>query len=75
MTTEEIIKTLKIASAEVEWNYPLDYALAIDEAIEIIEQYNYAVRALAANMEYILKITQKANFVDTGNQKEETNEN
>jgi len=75
MTIEEIIKTLEMAKAEAEWNYPLDYALAIDEAIEIIEQYKYAVRALAANMEYILKITQKANFVDTGNPKEETNEN
>lgn len=75
MTITEIIKTLEMAKAEAEWNYPLDYALAIDEAIEIIEQYKYAVRALAANMEYILKITQKASFVDTGNLKEETNEN
>ena len=37
MTREEIIETLKIAIAEVEWNYPMDYAVAFEEAIKIIE--------------------------------------
>lgn len=33
MTTEEAIKTLELAISEVEWEYPMDYAAAIDEAI------------------------------------------
>lgn len=37
MTRKEIVNILKVAVAEVEWNYPLDYAIAIEEAIEIIE--------------------------------------
>lgn len=37
MTTDEIIQTLQIAKAEVEWNYPLDYAIAMDESIKIIK--------------------------------------
>ncbi len=32
MTIDDIVKTLKIAAAEVEWNYPLDYAEALEEA-------------------------------------------
>lgn len=38
MTNKELIKTIKIATAEVEWCYPLDYQIAFDEAIEIIER-------------------------------------
>lgn len=38
MTTKEIIETLEIAKAEVEWNYPLDYAIAFDEAVKILEK-------------------------------------
>ena len=38
MTPEEVIKTLEVAKAEVEWNYPMDYAVAIDEAIKAIEK-------------------------------------
>ena len=36
MTPQEVIKTLEVAKAEVEWNYPMDYAVAIDEAIEAV---------------------------------------
>lgn len=36
MTVEEAITILKIAKTEVEWNYPLDYAIAIDMAISAI---------------------------------------
>lgn len=32
MTINEIVGTLKIAAAEVEWNYPLNYAEALEEA-------------------------------------------
>lgn len=38
MTIPEIIETLKVAKAEVEWNYPLDYAIVIDETIEHLEK-------------------------------------
>ena len=38
MTPKEAIKILEIAKAEAEWNYPLDYAIAIDTAIEALEK-------------------------------------
>ena len=38
MNTQEVIDIMKIASAEVEWNYPLDYAIAFEEAIKAIEK-------------------------------------
>ena len=38
MTPDEVIKTLELAKAEVEWNYPMDYAVAIDEAIKAVEK-------------------------------------
>ena len=38
MTPKEAIKILEIAKAEVEWNYPLDYAIAIDTAISALEK-------------------------------------
>jgi hypothetical protein len=40
MTPQEIIDTLEIARAEVEWEYPMNYAVAFDEAIEIIKKYS-----------------------------------
>ena len=33
MKPEEAIKTIKIALAEVEWNYPMDYTVAFEEAM------------------------------------------
>ena len=38
MTLEEAIRTIRVAIAEVEWNYPLDYAEAIEVAIEALEK-------------------------------------
>ena len=38
MKIKEIIKTLELAKAEVEWNYPMDYAVAIDEAIRTLDK-------------------------------------
>ena len=38
MTKEEAIETIKIAIAEVEWNYPMDYAVAFEMAISAIEK-------------------------------------
>lgn len=38
MTNEEAIKTIEIAIAEVEWNYPMDYAVAFETAISALEK-------------------------------------
>lgn len=38
MTPEEAIKTIQVAIAEVEWNYPLDYTEAFEVAIEALEK-------------------------------------
>ena len=38
MTPEEVIKTLEVAKVEIEWNYPMDYAVAIDEAIKAVDK-------------------------------------
>ena len=38
MTNKEAIETIKIAMAEVEWNYPMDYAVAFETAIEALEK-------------------------------------
>lgn len=37
MTNKEAIKIVKVAQAEVEWEYPLDYAVAFDLAIKALE--------------------------------------
>ena len=38
MTPEEAIKTIQVAVAEVEWNYPMDYAIAFETAINALEK-------------------------------------
>lgn len=38
MTPQEAIETIKIAIAEVEWNYPMEYAVAFENAIESLEK-------------------------------------
>ena len=38
MTAEEAIKTIQVAIAEVEWEYPLDYSIAFETAIESLEK-------------------------------------
>ena len=38
MTAEEAIKTIEVAIAEVEWEYPLDYSVAFETAIEALEK-------------------------------------
>ena len=38
MTYEEAIETIKIAIAEVEWNYPMEYSAAFEKAIEALEK-------------------------------------
>lgn len=36
MKKEEIINTLKMAIAEVEWEYPMDYTVAFEETIKLL---------------------------------------
>lgn len=38
MKTKEAIETIKIAIAEVEWDYPMDYTIAFEKAIEALEK-------------------------------------
>ena len=38
MTLEEAIKTIQVAIAEFEWEYPLDYSVAFETAIEALEK-------------------------------------
>ena len=38
MTNKEAIETINIAIAEVEWNYPMDYTVAFEMAIDAIEK-------------------------------------
>ena len=38
MTSEEAITTLELAISEVEWNYPLDYSIAFETAIEALKK-------------------------------------
>ena len=38
MTPQETIETIKIAIAEVEWNYPMEYAIAFENAISALEK-------------------------------------
>ena len=37
MTAKEAIQTIEVAKAEVEWNYPLDYAAAFELAKNALE--------------------------------------
>ena len=38
MKPQETIGIMKIAISEVEWNYPMDYAVAFETAIEALEK-------------------------------------
>ena len=52
MKPQEAIRIMKIAIAEVEWEYPMDYAAAFETAIEALteaEQYKLALFAAIRN--------------------------
>lgn len=62
MTPREAIETIKIAIAEVEWDYPLEYAIAFETAISALEnieslqtRYDLAVAEREANMKAYLE--------------------
>lgn len=38
MKSKEAIETIKVAIAEVEWDYPMDYTIAFETAIEALEK-------------------------------------
>ena len=38
MTPQEAIETIKVAIAEVEWDYPMDYLVAFEDAIKALEK-------------------------------------
>lgn len=38
MTPEEAIKIIQVAVAEVEWNYPMNYSVAFETAINALEK-------------------------------------
>ena len=40
MTPKELIDTLEIAAAEVEWRYSMDYYVAFDKAINHIKAWD-----------------------------------
>lgn len=40
MTQKELIDTLKIAAAEVEWGYPMGYYIAFEKAINYIKAWD-----------------------------------
>lgn len=60
--TEKLIQTLECIKALFEWEYPLDYAIAIDDAITSIKQlqevkeYVNTLRSFNQHNEYIEKI-------------------
>lgn len=39
MTIKEAIETINIAMAEVEWDYPMDYQVAFEMAIDALEKH------------------------------------
>ena len=50
MTNEKAIEILKVAKAEIEWEYPLDYQIALDIAIKSIEDWNIAIQEIKENI-------------------------
>ena len=38
MTRQEAIETIQTAIAQVEWDYPMDYTVALDKAVEALAQ-------------------------------------
>ena len=38
MTTQEAIETLKLMQGQVEWDYPMEYAAAVDMAVDALQK-------------------------------------
>ena len=54
MTAKEAIKTIQVAVAEVEWEYPLDYSIAFETAIEALDK-QIAKKPVVVGEEYIFE--------------------
>lgn len=63
MSIEETIKTLEMAKAEVEWNYPLDYAIAIDNAIECLNKDIPKIATRCESNRYVFQCPTCLSFV------------
>ena len=51
MTREEAIETLNVAKSEIEWEYPMDYQIALDKAIKALKQKpDIRLKALMKNL-------------------------
>ena len=60
MTNAEAIAALEMMQAQIEWDYPMEYAVAIDMAIEAIKEKekmggNEVLRKIVKHMEEKLK--------------------
>ena len=62
MTYEEAIEILKVAKAEVEWNYPLEYQFAIDMAIEALEKQIRQIGAVGKIEEVVYDHTNNVGY-------------
>ena len=54
MTPEEAIKTIEIAIDEVEWDYPMEYSIAFETAIEALDK-RIAKKPVVVGEEYIFE--------------------
>ena len=54
MTPEEAIKTIEIAIDEVEWDYPMEYSIAFETAIEALDK-QIAKKPVVVGEEYIFE--------------------
>ena len=53
MTAQEAIAAIKMATAEVEWEYPMEYAAAFDEAVkalELVDSLKAQIRSAKLNL-------------------------
>ena len=64
MTRKEVIDTLEVAKAEVEWNYPLEYEIAIDQEVQYIKAYELIVAELEKEQTYKLFGNDKDLYLD-----------
>lgn len=64
MTRKEVIDALEIAKAEVEWNYPMNYYVAIDQAIKYIQAYESIIAKIKKAQTYKLFDNDKDLYLD-----------
>ena len=64
MNKDELINTLEIAKAEVEWNCPLDYAAAIDQAVKYAEIPEKLIKAIEKMQTYKMFCGDKTMYIE-----------